>query len=77
MSSEHIETRRKLQSIYDVETFEELLKRCMLHDEEKSILRMHYMKGNDFKFIGDALGYSEQTIKNKHRKIMKKLKHFL
>ena len=71
--SEHIETRRKLRSIYDVSTFEQLVESCVLTDEDKSILRLHYLKGKDFRFIGNALGFSEVTIKRRHRKILSKL----
>lgn len=75
--SEHIETRRKLRSIYSVNTFEQLIESCVLTDEDKSILRLHYLKGKDFRFIGDELGFSERTIRRRHQKILSKLNKML
>lgn len=71
--SEHIETRNKLKSIYDVNTFEDLLNSCVLTEEDKTILKLHYLKGKNLGYIADELGYSESTIKRKHHKILSKL----
>ncbi len=73
MSSEHIKTRQKLKSICEVSTFENLMEKCILSDIEKEILRLHYLKGKDFCYIGDELGFAEVTIKKKHKKILQKL----
>lgn len=73
MSSEHIETRQKLRSICKVSTFETLIESCVLSDVEKDILRLHYLKGKDFRYIGDTLGFAEVTIKKKHKRILQKL----
>lgn len=71
--SEHIDTRRKIQDISSVKTFEELLENCILTDEDKTLMRLHYLNGKDFRFIGDSLGFSESTIKRRHKKILQKL----
>jgi DNA-directed RNA polymerase specialized sigma subunit len=71
--SEHIDTRRKIQDISSVKTFEELLENCILTDEDKTLMRLHYLNGKDFCFIGDLLGFSESTIKRRHKKILQKL----
>ena len=71
--SEHIDTRRKIQDISSVKTFEELLENCILTDEDKMLMRLHYLNGKDFRFIGDYLGFSESTIKRRHKKILQKL----
>ena len=71
--SEHIDTRRKIQDISSVKTFEELLENCILTDEDKTLMRLHYINGKDFCFIGDLLGFSESTIKRRHKKILQKL----
>ena len=71
--SQHIDTRNKLKSICDVKSFEELLDSCVLSDDEKALLRLHYIQEKDFRYIGDELGFAESTIKNKHRKILSKL----
>lgn len=71
--SEHIDTQRKIQDISSVKTFEELLENCILTDEDKMLMRLHYLNGKDFRFIGDSLGFSESTIKRRHKKILQKL----
>ena len=71
--SQHIETRRKLKDVSLVSDFEELLALCTLSDEDKVILRLHYLQDKDFRYIGDMLGYSERTIKARHKRALKKL----
>ena len=77
MTSQHIETRRKLREIPLVEDFEHVLSLCTLDDEDKDILRMHYLNGKDFRFIGDTMGYSERTIKARHKRSLKKISNAL
>ena len=69
----HIQTRAKLKEICLVTAFEGLLDLCTLSDIDKEILRLHYLKEKDFRFIGDELGFSESAIKQRHRKALKKL----
>lgn len=69
----HIQTRAKLKKICLVTAFEDLLDLCTLSDIDKEILRLHYLKEKDFRFIGDELGFSESAIKQRHRKALKKL----
>ena len=73
----HIEARRKLQQICGVEEFEQILKQCILTEDERTILRLHYLEVKNLAYIGDVLGWSESTVKSKHRKILKKLNNFL
>lgn len=40
---------------------------------DKDIMRRHYIQRQDFRLIGDTLGYSERTIKDRHKKILQKL----
>lgn len=75
--SEHIATRQKLKDIYEVKTFEDLLERCVLTEDEKYILRQHYLHGKSFVAISIDMGYSEDTIKHKHQKILKKIQRLL
>lgn len=75
--SEHIVTRQKLKNIYEVKTFEDLLERCVLTDDEKYILRQHYLHGKSFVAISLDMNYSEDAIKHKHQKILKKIKRLL
>lgn len=69
----HLDTRRKLKDIPDVSRFDDLLERSTLTDEDKEILRLHYLKGKDFRYIEDTLGYAEVTIKKRHAKALSKL----
>lgn len=68
-----IETRKRLKSIPDILSFDELLERSTLSDVDKEILRLHYLKEKDFRYIGDTLGYSEATIKKRHIKALSKI----
>lgn len=71
--TDHILTRKKIKDIPRIDTFEELLSQSTLSDVDKDILRMHYLQDKDFRFIGDTIGFSEATIKSRHRKAIKKL----
>lgn len=71
--SPHIETRHKLKDIARIDTFNALIDSCTLSDEEKELLRLHYIQHKTFIDIGEILGYSESTLKAKHRKILRKL----
>lgn len=75
--TEHIKTRKKLKNITLVTAFEDLLSQCTLSDTDKEILRMHYLQEKEFSFIGDTLGFSEATIKQRHRKALKKLSNLI
>ena len=71
--TEHIRIRKQLKEISLVTTFEGLLAECTLSDIDKELLRMHYLQEKDFRFIGDSLGFTEATIKARHRKALKKI----
>ncbi len=75
--SEHIDTRRRLKSIPLISDFNALLNLCTLSEEDKEILRLHYIQEKDFRYIGDRLGYSERTIKERHREALRKISHAL
>ena len=71
--TEHIRIRKQLKEVSLVTTFEGLLAECTLSDTDKELLRMHYLQEKDFRFIGDALGFTEATVKARHRKALKKI----
>ena len=75
--SEHIETRKKVQGIASISSFNELLDQVILSTEDKHILVLHYIQGKDLRFIGDMLGYSESTIKRKPKKALNKIAKIL
>lgn len=70
--SSHLDTRRKLKAIPNVSRFDDLLDQSTLTCEDKEILRLHYLMGKDFRYIGDTLGYAEVTIKKRHAKALSK-----
>lgn len=71
--SVNTETRKRLKSISSIVTFDELLEQSTLSDIDKEILRLHYLKEKDFRYIGDTLGYAEITIKKRHLKALSKI----
>ena len=75
--SVHIDTKKKLKSIPKVSTFMELLDSCTLTEEDKEIIKLHYLKGKSLSYIADILGYSESAIKKKHKTILSKLNKIL
>lgn len=75
--SQHIDTRRKLKDVSLIEEFEDLLSKCTLSEVDKEMLRLHYIEEKDFRYIGDALGYTERTIKARHKRALKKLSDVL
>lgn len=77
MSSEHVKTRNKIKDIASIKTFNDLIDSCVLSDEDKELLRLHYLQGKDFRYIGDTLGFSESTVKKRHKKALQKLNKVL
>lgn len=77
MSTEHLETRKRLRDIVEIRTFSDLLDRCILSDEDRKIMDLHYLQNKDLSYIADLLGYSEGTIKKRHRRVLKKLNKIL
>lgn len=75
--SEHTETRRKLKEIPRKAIFDALLEQSTLSEEDKFILKLHYLEDKDFQYIADQLGYSEITIKRRHSKALSKLNKLL
>lgn len=75
--TEHIETRTKLKEIVEIQTFSDLLDRCILSEEDRRMMELHYLQDKDLRYIADLLGYSEGTIKKRHRKVLKRLKQIL
>lgn len=75
--SKHIETRKKVKEIADISSFNSLLNSTTLSDIDKRILVLHYIDDKNFSYIGDMLGFSESTIKKRHKKILAKLSKVL
>ena len=73
MKTEHLITRQRIKDIPELKTFEGLLESSTLSDTDKQIMRLHYLKEQDFRCIGDSIGLSESSVKSRHRRILKKL----
>lgn len=69
----HLETRAKLKAIPRRSTFNALLEDSTLDDIDKQILQLHYLEHKDLMWIAVELGYSEATIKARHRNALRKL----
>ena len=75
MSSEHIETRRKIKAISELKTFNDLLERSTLNPKQKELMNMYYLQDMSFNEIGEIFGIEEVTAKVWHNKALKKLKN--
>ena len=71
MKTEHLITRQRIKDIPEIKTFECLLESSTLSDTDKQIMRLHYLKEQDFRCIGDSIGLSESAVKSRHRRILK------
>lgn len=71
--TKHVKTRRKLKNIADLKSFNEILDNSTLSNEDKFIIKEHYLSDKNFAYIADKLGYAEITVLKKHQKILKKI----
>lgn len=68
--TEHIRKKHDINSVCGAEERMELIARCALDDTDKEILRMRYVKFNDFGYIADTLGLSYAAVIKRHRKAL-------
>ena len=69
--------RNELKNISNISTFNSLLDNLMLSDEDKDIMKLIYVKKKNLSYIADTFGYSESTIKNRHKKVLKLITNLL
>lgn len=77
MDKETKETRDKLKNISTLKEFNFILNEIVLSEEERILLRLHYIEQKPLSYISDELGMSEPTIKRKHRKLLLKITKLL
>lgn len=77
MPTDHIKTRRKIRAIANIADFNDLLDRSTLSDEDKILIRMHYIERKTLTYIADMFGYAESTIKYRHRMALIKIGEIL
>ena len=70
-------TQHAIEDIPDIRTFEELIDNLMISEEDKTIMRLHYLDDKNFAFIADYLGYSVSWIKKRHLRILRKVTKLL
>lgn len=70
--TDHVLTRRKLCDL-DVAALNTLLDSIPLSSTDRTIMELRYIKRHDLNFIADTLGFSESTIRRRHRDIVRRL----
>lgn len=70
--TQHVETRRRLCCL-DTASLNAVLNLIPLSDTDRTIMTLYYLKRHDFNYIADHLGFSESTIRRRHRNIIKRL----
>lgn len=75
--TKHIETRHKLRSISSLDEFNHLIDKCVLSDEERSVVYAHYVNGKPLGYIADSMGFSVSTVKRIHSKALGRLAYLL
>jgi len=71
--TDHIKTRRKLQSIPTKLEFNALLDSIVLSDKEKQMMQLYYVERKDFDCIADELGYTKSGILRMHKRVLKRI----
>ena len=69
---EHLKNlRHKIKGVPNIKTFQDLLLNLKVSDEDKDILRAIYINNKTLSYIADTFGYSEGTIKRRHKKCLR------
>lgn len=68
--TDHIKSKHSINSIGCMEDRLDLIARCALDDTDKEILRLRYVKFQDFGYIADTLGLAYATVIKRHRKAL-------
>jgi DNA-directed RNA polymerase specialized sigma subunit len=68
--TDHVRRKHDISGIYSERERLELIMQCSLDDTDREILRMRYVKHQDFGFIADALGLAYPTVIKRHRRAL-------
>jgi DNA-directed RNA polymerase specialized sigma subunit len=71
--TDHIKTRKKLQSIPTKLEFNTLLDSIVLSDKERQMMQLYYVERKDFDYIADELGYTKSGILRMHKRVLKRI----
>ena len=73
MDAKLLEARRKLEDIPSKAEYCIIVNRAKLTDVERQVVDMKYLNGKSLIFIGEEIGYSENTVKKLHHRALRKL----
>lgn len=71
--TEHIQAKKRLQSVATVTELKAIFEECAISDEDREMLTLIYVRRKNFGYVADILGYSEDTIKSRHKKCLEKI----
>ncbi len=71
--TEHIQAKKRLQSVATITELKAIFDECAISDEDREMLMLIYVRHKSFGWVADELGYSEETIKSRHKKCLEKL----
>lgn len=74
--TDHVLTKKKLKKLTKRQ-FGALVCEALLTPREREIVGMIYIQHKPLDVIADALGYSESTVRLKHRQALQKIKNVM
>ena len=74
--TDHVRMKHKIRRLKE-EEFRALLEASLLTPKEKEIMLKIYVEHKPLGYIADDLGYSESTVRLKHRQAISLLAEFL
>ena len=70
MDERRREKKTFVRNIRTKSEYESFMSDLKLTECERKIADMVFLRGCDYRYIGDALGYSEATVKRKMKRIL-------
>lgn len=71
--TDHLKRRQLAENDLTYQISPELIAECRLSQEERMLLKLRYIDGKDFGFIGDTIGWSQATTCRHHVKALSKI----
>lgn len=68
--TDHLRRKYTINGICSEQERLELIAKCALDDTDREILRMRYVRHQDFGFIADTLGLAYPTVIKRHKKAL-------
>lgn len=70
--TQHVKTCRRLCEL-DVVSLASTLDSIPLSDIDRELMMLRYFKRHNFNYIADTLGFSESTVRKRHKNIIRRL----